>query len=470
MNLTKRLIDGFENTKNWDVRWDDDVKGLGLRIFPTGRKAFVLRYSTFGGRKRTMTLGTYGEITLQQARETARRRKAEIAEGIDPLTNKRALRAAPTMTDLANRYMAEHALVKKKPKSAREDEKNIQNHVLPNLGRFKVHEVSRENISTIHHQLRETPYQANRVLALLSKMFTLAEVWSLRADGTNPCRHVEKFAEKGRERYLSLEELGRLNAVLSEAERARSMIPSAIHALRLLTLTGCRMSEILTLKWEYLDQENSRLHLPDSKTGSKTVRLSEPAMAVLSRIEPVEGNPYILVGRNQGSHLVNLEKPWQRIREDAGLEDVRLHDLRHSFASIGIAHGMSLPEIGAMLGHNDPKTTARYAHLADAQIRGTTEAIGAVLDTAMSGNADRSGGDQAAMATSEKLDEPQGTTSERNEEPQAVAAVPVSTGKSEPDWDGADIHKPKKRTPNEMRKLRPGLFGPPDGGGGTGGK
>jgi integrase len=404
-----------------------------------------------------MTLGTYGEITLQQARETARRRKAEIAEGIDPLTNKRALRAAPTMTDLAIRYMAEHALVKKKPKSAREDEKNIQNHVLPNLGRFKVHEVSRENISTIHHQLRETPYQANRVLALLSKMFTLAEVWSLRADGTNPCRHVEKFAEKGRERYLSLEELGRLNAVLSEAERARSMIPSAIHALRLLTLTGCRMSEILTLKWEYLDQENSRLHLPDSKTGSKTVRLSEPAMAVLSRIEPVEGNPYILVGRNQGSHLVNLEKPWQRIRAAAGLEDVRLHDLRHSFASIGIAQGMSLPEIGAMLGHSEPRTTARYAHLADAQIRATTEVIGAAIEKAMSGGEVRAEEYPAVAATVGSLEAQQmGVTAE---EPQAVKAVSVPESEGESEWDGTDTYEPKKRSLEEMRKMRPELFG-----------
>jgi len=263
------------------------------------------------------------------------------------------------------------------------DRANLKNHILPHFGSMKVREVSRDDVSKLRHKMRDTPYQANRVLALISKMFNLAEKWGLRPDFTNPCRHIEKYAEKKADRYLSKDEFSRLAAVLNEAKATRTEPPSAITAIRLLILTGARLNEILTAKWDYVDYEHSCLRLPDSKTGAKVVFLPPLAIEVLRDTERLADNPHIITGRNPGSHLVNLEKAWRRIRKLAELEDVRLHDLRHSFASIAAGQGISLTMIGALLGHSQPQTTARYAHLASDPLREATNQIGQQISDAM---------------------------------------------------------------------------------------
>lgn len=383
MKLTKKAIDLFTYNGGWDVRWDDEVKGLGLRIYPSGRKSFIFRYTSRSRKKKTITIGPYGAFTLYKARETAQAMRVDVSQGHDPLAVKQADRNAPTVQALAERYMTEHAEVKKKPKSIKMDRANLDRHVLPLLGTAKVYEVSRDDISKLHHKLRDIPYQANRVLALTSKMFNLAEKWGLRQDGTNPCRHVEKFAEKKVERYLSNEEISTLSNVLNEAESSQTEMPSVILTIRLLLLTGSRLSEILTLKWEYVDLDNSCLRLPDSKTGAKTIYLPPSAAELLRSTVKIEGNPYVAIGRRHGSHLVNLEKPWRRIRTKAGLENVRLHDLRHTFASIAASGGMSLPMIGKLLGHSQPQTTARYAHLAANPLKEAVETIGDQINIAM---------------------------------------------------------------------------------------
>jgi integrase len=217
--------------------------------------------------------------------------------------------------------------------------------------------------------MRGTPGAANRTLALLSKLFNLAEKWGLRPDGSNPCRHVEKYRERKIERFLSSEELARLGAALREAERTQIELPSVIAAIRLLLLTGCRLSEILTLRWQDVDIDHQVLRLPESKTGKKVVYLASPALEVFAKAERVDGNPHVIVGKRPRAHLVNLQKPWRRIRAMAGLRDVRIHDLRHSFASMAAAGGLSLPLIGALLGHSQPQTTQRYAHLTADPIR-----------------------------------------------------------------------------------------------------
>ncbi len=227
--------------------------------------------------------------------------------------------------------------------------------------------------------LRETPYQANRMLALLSKMMQLSEKWGLRPDGSNPCRHVERFKETKRERYLSAIELARLGDVLTERERMAMETPSVIAAVRLLILTGCRLSEILTLRWEHVDFIGACLRLPDSKTGAKIVHLNAPALAVLAAIERKDTLPWVIVGEKPEAHWVNLQKPWRRIRTAAGVPDVRLHDLRHSFASVAVGLGEGLAMIGKLLGHTQTQTTARYAHLASDPVKAATERVGAAL-------------------------------------------------------------------------------------------
>jgi len=221
------------------------------------------------------------------------------------------------------------------------------------------------------------------VAALLSKFFNWCERQGHRPDGSNPCRHVEKFGETKRERFLSAEELTRLGEALRAADAKRTASPWIIGAISLLALTGARLSEILTLKWEFVNLERAMIRLPDSKTGAKTLYLNAPALAVLNELPRVDGNPFVIVGERKGARLVNLQKPWRRIRKAAGLDDVRLHDLRHSFASVGAAGGMSLPLIGALLGHSQPQTTHRYAHLAADPLRAASETIAGSISSAL---------------------------------------------------------------------------------------
>jgi integrase len=216
-------------------------------------------------------------------------------------------------------------------------------------------------------------------------MMNLAEVWRMRPNGSNPCRHIKKYRENKRERYLSEAELARLGEALTEVDQDGTVMPSAVAAIRLLIFTGARLSEILTLRWDYV--EHSYLRLPDSKTGAKVIYLNPPASELLARLPRIVDNPYVIPGNKPGARLVNLQKPWRLIRARAGLEDVRIHDLRHTFASIGAASGLSLPMIGKLLGHTQAATTERYAHLADDPVRAASEAIGQRIDAAMKGEA-----------------------------------------------------------------------------------
>ena len=259
----------------------------------------------------------------------------------------------------------------------------------PVLGPHRIADLTRADVAQLHHQFRDRPCQANRSLAVLSKMMNLAEAWGLRLDGSNPCRHVKKYREEKRERYLTKEELRRLGATLADAERNKTENPFALAAIGLLTLTGARLSEILTLRWEYVDLANGVLRLPDSKTGAKEVYLNEAAIKLLRNMPRMVSNPYVIAGKKDGSRLINLQKAWRRIRAAANLNDVRIHDLRHSFASVAAGTGMSLPMIGKLLGHSQPVTTARYAHLAADPIRAASNLIGTEIAAAMNPRARR---------------------------------------------------------------------------------
>lgn len=214
-------------------------------------------------------------------------------------------------------------------------------------------------------------------------MMNLAEEWGLRPDGSNPCRHVTKFRELKRERYLTQEELHRLGATLADAQASQTESPFAIAAIGLLILTGARLGEILTLRWDFVDLENRVLRLPDSKTGAKLIYLNDAVIKMLRAMPRLDGNPYVIPGQKPGSHLVELQKPWRRIRAKAKLPDVRIHDLRHSFASVAAGIGMSLPMIGKLLGHSQPATTARYAHLAADPLRAASDLVATEIMSVM---------------------------------------------------------------------------------------
>jgi integrase len=227
------------------------------------------------------------------------------------------------------------------------------------------------------------PYQANRCLEILSKMFNLAELWGLRPDGSNPRKHIKKYREEKRERFLSAAELRRVGDVLREMEADGLEMPSAIAAVMLLILTGCRLNEIMTLRWEYVDFAAGVLNLPDSKTGAKTVHLGKPAIDTLRQLPRLPGNPWVITGELPGSRLSDLQPFWQRVRARAGLKDARIHDLRHTFASAAVAAGQGLPIIGKLLGHTQVQTTARYAHLAADPVKAAADTVAAVIASAL---------------------------------------------------------------------------------------
>ena len=356
--ITKRSVDAIKAGGTDTVYWDGELTGFGLRVRRSGRKSYVVQ-TRIAGKLCWFTIGPHGPLNPDQARARALEILASAKKGIDPRDADARREAEPSMADLGRRFLEEYVPVHCKPSTREEYRRSVRLFVDPVIGELRVPEVQRKDIAALHHGLRDKPYQANRTLGVLSKMFSLAEIWGWRPDGSNPCRHVKRYKEHKRERFLSPEETERLGQVLREAEEE---MPSAVAAFRLLLLTGCRMSEIRDLRWEYV--KDDCIELPDTKTGGRVVPLGPEARAVLSSIPRGEINPWVIAGRLPGSHLTDLQRPWRRIRKQAGLEDVRIHDLRHSFASRALALGESLTMIGKLLGHTQVQTTARYAHLA----------------------------------------------------------------------------------------------------------
>lgn len=385
--LTKREIDGLTASgKAPAYLWDEAVPGFGVKALQSGPKRFILKYRADGGgrgaRQRWLAIGTYGPLTLDQARDLARQAYADIARGGDPQGKKFLLRAAPTLTDVWSRFETEE-LPNKKPATQRDYNALWTNLLAPKFGTSKVETLARGDIDRFHKAFRETPYQGNRALALLSRLMALAEAWEWRAQGTNPCKHVSRFEEKARTRYLTPIELRRLGASLTKLAADETISQTARNAIELLLLTGARLNEVLAAQWKWVDLKAGVLRLPDSKTGAKPIYLSEQAKAVLKRQKAISGRKTCIFpsANDPKKPFVNLRKPWQHVCADAKIANVRLHDLRHTAASIAVTQGASLPVIGRLLGHSQAQTTQRYAHVdADPALKAANE-IGAFITT-----------------------------------------------------------------------------------------
>lgn len=378
--LTKRSVEALPvKAENYFV-WDDEVKGFGVRIMPSGTRTYQVQYRK-GGRTRRVAVGRHGTVTVDQARRHAKELLGLVASGGNPVEEVSQHRRAPTVAALCERFFQHHVLERCKPSTQREYRRSIDLFIKPAIGAFKVVDVERKDIADLHHRLKDRPYQANRTLGVLSKMFNLGEVWGLRPDGSNPCRHVPKYREKNRSRYLTQSELMRLGTVLSECDAQGIESPFVIAAFRLLILTGCRLGEIQTLKWEYITPNG--MELPDTKTGARRIPLPQPARAVLAALPRLAGNPYVIAGKLTGQHVTDLQHPWRRIRALAGLDDVRIHDLRHTYASNAVSSGMPIQMVGRLLGHTQLQTTMRYAHLADDPVRRAAEENAAALSAGL---------------------------------------------------------------------------------------
>ncbi|MCY4406409.1 MAG: tyrosine-type recombinase/integrase [Rhodospirillaceae bacterium] len=305
--------------------------------------------------------------------------------------------AGATVADLAARYLSAHVAQNCNAHTAGIYRGSLENHILPALGMMPLAMVETAHVAALHYRLRETPRAANRALSVLSKMFSLACAWGLVAEGTNPCRGVRKYKEKKRERFLTRDEYRRLGQALAEAEMDAeagiegAVSPYAIAALRLLMLTGCRLNEILTLRWDDIDRTAGEFRLRDGKTGARMVPLTPTAETVLAGIARLPRNPWVIVGKQPGTHLSTITADWYRLRARADLDDVRIHDLRHSYASRALAAGESLSMIGKLLGHADIQSTARYAHLARETERLSAARVGGSIgaDIGASGTANK---------------------------------------------------------------------------------
>lgn len=404
--LTKRTVDALKASGTEYVAWDTDIAGFGVRVRPSGAKTYVVQYRAGAGRKaptRKLTLGSVGKLTADEARTLARKAVGSIAHGADPAGARAEDRKGLTVAELIDMFLSEHVEAKRRVATAWHYRDLLKRIVEPMLGTSKADRVKRADVGRLHLQRKATPYQANKALAVVGSMYSFAAKRGFVPEGFNPVRGIEKYPEDGRERFLSTDELVRLGAAIRKAEtagiawevdeakptskhvpkgrRVTVIGPHAAAAIRLLLFTGCRLREILHLRWENVDFERGLLFIPQSKTGRKTVVLNAQALAVLNDLD--RAGDYVIAGDGPTEPRSDLKRPWVMVTREAGLEGLRIHDLRHSFASFGAGGGLGLPIVGKLLGHANAVTTARYAHLDADPLRVASERIGRTIAAAM---------------------------------------------------------------------------------------
>ena len=384
--ISKRTVDALSPGDRDALYWDTTLPGFGVRVYASGRKTYVVQCRGPSGSRR-VTIGRHGKVTPEQARKQAAVVIDRIKQGEDPVPAPPA--PEPTVADLAKRFMDAYVKINCKPSSAVHYRRTLDNHILPALGTMAVGGVERTHVAQLHHSLRDRPVAANRTVDILSRMLTLAEAWEMRPAGSNPCRAVRRYREEARERFLTPDEVRRLGRALDEEEARGGASVHAAAAVRLLMLTGCRLNEVLCLKWDDVDRTAKELRIRDGKTGPRSVPLTPAVIGVLDAIPRARGNPWVIAGSKRGGRLTRIDKYWTRIRKQADLGDVRIHDCRHSYASRALALGESLTMIGRLLGHSKVSTTARYAHLARETERASAARVGGSIGAHLA--ADRAG-------------------------------------------------------------------------------
>jgi integrase len=388
IKLTKRSVDALRlkpPATGERIVWDADLRGFGVRLSSTGRCTYFIHTRTRARRQIKATIGVHGQVTADQARASAKSELGRIAGGADPVEVKRQARAAEvkrlrtlTVAQLCDKYLVEYAEMHNRPRSVAGNKAMIERIIKLRLGNIRVPDVERDEIAALHRDLKETPYVANRVLALLSKMLSLAvHAWKMRPD--NPVVGIRRYDEEKRQRYLSAAELGRLAAALAEHPNR-----VAANAIRMLLLTGARRGEVLGMLWEQVKNEPGVWIKPSALTKQKTVHripLSPGARQLIADMERYRkpGEPHVFPGRAPGQPLVEIKKSWATICKAAGISGARIHDLRHTHGALLASSGYSLPIIGRLLGHTQASTTLRYAHLADDPLQAATDRIDALL-------------------------------------------------------------------------------------------
>lgn len=411
--ISKRSVDGLTPVERTKIFYDDELKGFGVRVTATGRKTWIVEYRPDGGGRnaatRRMSLGGTFALTAEEARRKARELLAQARLGFDPARELSENRKAETVEQFAKSFLDRHVKLKLKPNTIAAYETILSRWIVPGIGGTRLRNVTTKQISDLHRKVgQSSPVSANKMLAVLSSMFGFAVIEGLVSKGFNPTQGIERFPERTLERYLSSEEITRIGEAIrqgeatgipwSENRKAKSakakhgrkaqnritlLDPHTAAAMRLLLLTGARCGEILGLRWQDVDEERALLHLADSKTGPKKIILNGPALAVLRDLPRL--GAYVIPGRDPSKPRNNFRRSWQAVLRHAGVKDVRLHDLRHTHASVGVNAGMGLPLVGKLLGHSQVATTQRYAHLGDDPVRNASEEIGNLLYAALEG-------------------------------------------------------------------------------------
>ena len=411
--ITKRFVDAAEPRAERWIAWDDELAGFGLAVMPSGVKSYLVRYrTTETQRDRRLTLGRHGVLTPDQARVMAREILVGVVKGGDPAGDRREKRKGATMSELFARYLEEHVAIHCTPKTAVEVRRLVEKHLVPAVGALKVESFTNQDARRVHFSMRATPGSANRTLAALSKALALAEEWGMRPEGLNPCARVKKFPEKARDRFLSPEELARLGAVLIEAEtvglpwvvdetkpkakhlarpenRVTPMDEAIVAVVRLLLLTGARRSEITELQWSHVDFGAGTIALPRQKGRERRPHVvSGTAMDILSRRRRIDGSPWVFPRVGDPARCIAgevVQNGWDRIRHAAGIADVHLHDLRHTFGTTASRMGANAFEIRDSLRHANITMSARYVNADTDPLRLVAEAVGDALTAALEG-------------------------------------------------------------------------------------
>ena len=432
--ITKRAVDALRCPPGRDrvFLWDRDLSGFGVAAMAAGTKIYVAQYRQHG-RVRRMYLGQHGRLTPAEARTRAKEILGAVAKDLDPIEQRKAKRSQHPFKDLAESYQRLHVAAKCKKRTAEEYQRLLDLHILPAIGAKSANQITRGDVARMHGSMADTPSAANRCIALVDSIWN----WAVRrgeiSNAPSPTGDLELYPETGRDRYLTTDELRRLGQALRLAEttglpwtvneagpkakhlpkpenRQRVIDPYGVAAIRLLMLTGARLREILHARWDWIDWDRGIMFLPDSKTRHKPLYLSNAALGVLQGIPRIAGNPHIFPGEAKGTHRADLKRPWNAIRRAAGLLEqgeppakatkgggskacaavsqkrpaLRLHDLRHSFASLGVGASLGLPVVGKLLGHSQARTTSRYAHLDADPLHRAANLIGAQIMVGMS--------------------------------------------------------------------------------------
>lgn len=378
LKLTKTVVDSAQpDKKPYELR-DAAIPGFLLKVTPTGRKVFMVAYVANNGQRRKPAIGRFGEITVEQARAIVQDWLADVRKGKDPSAEKSTARRAPSVKELFERFIADYSEPRNKPSTVDANRGYGRLYILPHLGQTKVSDVTRADISGLMKKMSKFPTNANRVLSAVRKMFNMAEVWGLRPDGSNPCRHVPKFPERGKTRLITDAELKRLYAYLSKAEAEGLEHPFILLAIRLQFELAARMSEILALEWAWVDLDKRRVEWPDSKTGGMSKPMSAETVRLLEVAPRLEDSPYVcpsIFDPNRPMSKHTYYKGWRRILGRAGLPHIGTHGIRHRSAT-DIANSGIPVKIGmALTAHKTVTMFMRYVHTEDDPVRAAAEAV-----------------------------------------------------------------------------------------------